>query len=206
MSQHGFGIIGCGMIAEFHTRAINEIPGASVVGRVRAGSPANAEKIAGDGRGHVPDLRRPGHDAGPARAWTSSASARPAAPTWSRPCRPPGRASTWSSRSRWRSPCRGATRSSTPAMPPASGSARSSPRGSRRPTSGSRRPSTAGRFGRLTLGDTYVKWWRTQEYYDSGGWRGTWDLDGGGALMNQADPQRRPALLAHGRRRVDRRP
>jgi len=43
-----------------------------------------------------------------------------------------------------------------------------------------------GRFGRLTLGDTYVKWWRTQEYYDSGGWRGTWDLDGGGALMNQA--------------------
>jgi len=43
-----------------------------------------------------------------------------------------------------------------------------------------------GRFGRLTLGDTYVKWWRTQEYYDSGGWRGTWDLDGGGAYMNQA--------------------
>src|SRR5205085_253635 len=44
----------------------------------------------------------------------------------------------------------------------------------------------AGRFGRLTLGDTSVKWWRTHEYYDSGGWRGTWDLDGGGALMNQA--------------------
>lgn len=43
-----------------------------------------------------------------------------------------------------------------------------------------------GRFGRITLGDTYVKWWRTQQYYDSGGWRGTWDLDGGGALMNQA--------------------
>ncbi len=44
----------------------------------------------------------------------------------------------------------------------------------------------AGRFGRLTLGDTYVKWWRTQEYYDGGGWRGTWALDGGGAFMNQA--------------------
>lgn len=43
-----------------------------------------------------------------------------------------------------------------------------------------------GRFGQLTLGDTYVKWWRTQEYYDSGGWRGTWALDGGGAYMNQA--------------------
>ena len=44
----------------------------------------------------------------------------------------------------------------------------------------------AGRFGRLTIGDTYVKWWRTQEYYDGGGWRGTWAMDGGGAYMNQA--------------------
>jgi predicted dehydrogenase len=44
----------------------------------------------------------------------------------------------------------------------------------------------AGRFGRLTLGETTCKWWRSQEYYDSGGWRGTWQLDGGGALMNQA--------------------
>jgi UDP-N-acetyl-2-amino-2-deoxyglucuronate dehydrogenase len=40
-------------------------------------------------------------------------------------------------------------------------------------------------FGKLTLGDVYVKWWRTQAYYDSGGWRGTWKIDGGGALMNQ---------------------
>ena len=37
----------------------------------------------------------------------------------------------------------------------------------------------AGRFGRLTMGDAYVKWFRTQEYYDSGAWRGTWELDGG---------------------------
>lgn len=44
----------------------------------------------------------------------------------------------------------------------------------------------AGRFGRLTVGDAYVKWYRTQQYYDSGKWRGTWELDGGGALMNQA--------------------
>jgi len=44
----------------------------------------------------------------------------------------------------------------------------------------------AGRFGQLTVGDAIVKWYRTQEYYDSGAWRGTWELDGGGALMNQA--------------------
>jgi len=42
------------------------------------------------------------------------------------------------------------------------------------------------RFGRLTMCDAYVKWFRTQDYYDSGQWRGTWDLDGGGALMNQS--------------------
>lgn len=44
----------------------------------------------------------------------------------------------------------------------------------------------AGRFGQINLADAYVKWWRTQDYYDSGAWRGTWALDGGGALMNQS--------------------
>jgi predicted dehydrogenase len=42
------------------------------------------------------------------------------------------------------------------------------------------------RFGKITLADTTVKWWRPQSYYDNGAWRGTWQLDGGGALMNQA--------------------
>ena len=42
------------------------------------------------------------------------------------------------------------------------------------------------RFGRLVLGDAYIKWFRTQEYYDNGGWHGTKSLDGGGALMNQS--------------------
>lgn len=45
---------------------------------------------------------------------------------------------------------------------------------------------TSGRFGRLTLGETTCKWWRPQSYYDEGGWKGTLALDGGGALMNQA--------------------
>lgn len=43
-----------------------------------------------------------------------------------------------------------------------------------------------GRFGRISLVEATIKWWRTQAYYDSGAWRGTWDLDGGGALMNQS--------------------
>ena len=29
-------------------------------------------------------------------------------------------------------------------------------------------------------------WYRTQAYYDSGGWRGTWEGEGGGVIMNQA--------------------
>jgi UDP-N-acetyl-2-amino-2-deoxyglucuronate dehydrogenase len=44
----------------------------------------------------------------------------------------------------------------------------------------------SGRFGRLTVGTAQVRWWRSQGYYDSGKWRGTWALDGGGALMNQS--------------------
>jgi len=42
-----------------------------------------------------------------------------------------------------------------------------------------------GRFGRLTFGMAFGPWWRDQAYYDQGGWRGTWELDGGGAIMNQ---------------------
>lgn len=43
----------------------------------------------------------------------------------------------------------------------------------------------AGQLGKLVYVDMSVKWWRTQDYYDSGDWRGTWQWDGGGALMNQ---------------------
>ena len=43
----------------------------------------------------------------------------------------------------------------------------------------------AGRFGRLTLCSAYIKWWRDQAYYGTSGWKGTWKIDGGGALMNQ---------------------
>ncbi len=44
----------------------------------------------------------------------------------------------------------------------------------------------SGRLGRLFLGTFGVKWYREQKYYDRGGWRGTWELDGGGSLINQS--------------------
>jgi predicted dehydrogenase len=43
----------------------------------------------------------------------------------------------------------------------------------------------SGELGRLTSGVASIAWWRPQEYYDSADWRGTWQLDGGGAAMNQ---------------------
>ena len=42
-----------------------------------------------------------------------------------------------------------------------------------------------GRLGRLVLASAYVKWQRSAAYYETP-WKGTWELDGGGALMNQA--------------------
>lgn len=43
-----------------------------------------------------------------------------------------------------------------------------------------------GRLGRLMIGDAYVKWYREPQYYAPGSWHGTLQLDGGGALINQA--------------------
>lgn len=43
----------------------------------------------------------------------------------------------------------------------------------------------AGRCGPLVFGDVDVKWSRSEAYYQSAEWRGTWQFDGGGALMNQ---------------------
>jgi UDP-N-acetyl-2-amino-2-deoxyglucuronate dehydrogenase len=42
-----------------------------------------------------------------------------------------------------------------------------------------------GRFGRIYVANTTVRWARPQEYYEQAPWRGTWALDGG-AIMNQA--------------------
>ncbi len=40
-------------------------------------------------------------------------------------------------------------------------------------------------LGKLVCADLYMKYHRSQSYYDSGAWRGTKAMDGGGALMNQ---------------------
>jgi len=42
-----------------------------------------------------------------------------------------------------------------------------------------------GALGKILMADLSMKYWRAPEYYANSGWRGTWAMDGGGALMNQ---------------------
>ena len=184
MRSHGFALVGCGMIAEYHARAIAEIPGARVVAAYSR-SAANGAKIAAIAGGDLPIfddldamLAHPGVDVvtvctpsgahldpavAAARAGKHVVVEKPLEITLPR-CDAIIRA------------CDEAGVRLCTIFPSRFGAANRSLKAALE----------AGRFGRLTLGDTHVKWWRTQAYYDSGGWRGTWDLDGGGALMNQA--------------------
>ncbi len=184
MATHGFGIVGCGMIAEFHARAIAEIPGARLVA-VLDRNPPRAAKIAGLAVGECRAyddldamLAHPGLDV--VCVCTPSGSHRD----------PAVKAAGAGKHVVVEKPleitiprcdaiigaCDAAGVRLCAIFP-----SRFSPA-----NVALKAAIDEGRFGRLTLGDTAVKWWRTQDYYDSGKWRGTWELDGGGALMNQA--------------------
>jgi predicted dehydrogenase len=178
----GFGIIGCGMISNFHARAIGEIRGAKLVGGFDA-EPAAADKLAANcgckAYHHLKDmLADPEIDVvtvgtpsgahlepavAAARAGKHVIVEKPLEITLRRcdkiisECEKAGVVLSTIFPSRFHDASREL-----------------------------KRAVDQGRFGRLTLGDAIVKWYRTQAYYDSGAWRGTWELDGGGALMNQA--------------------
>lgn len=184
MAKHGFGLIGCGMIAEFHTRAIQEIEGSRVVA-VYDTVPERSAKIAAmagadckafddlDAMLAHPDLdvvsvcTPSGAHMDPAvkvaQAGKHVIVEKPLEITLQR-CDAIIEACD-------------ANNVRLCAIFPSRFSVANI---------AVKEALEEGRFGTLTLGDTYVKWWRTQEYYDSGGWRGTWQLDGGGALMNQS--------------------
>jgi len=40
-------------------------------------------------------------------------------------------------------------------------------------------------FGKLLMGNAYVNWFRNEEYYSKSDWKGTIEVDGGGAFINQ---------------------
>ncbi len=178
----GFGIIGCGMISSFHARAIAEVRGAKLVGGFDA-EPAAADKLAAkfgckayrrlkdmlaDPEIEVVTIGTPsGAHLQPAvaaaRAGKHVIVEKPLEITLSRCDKIIGE-------------CDKAGVVLSTVFPSRFHDA----------SQKLKRAVDQGRFGRLTLGDAIVKWYRTQAYYDSGAWRGTWRLDGGGALMNQA--------------------
>ena len=178
----GFGIIGCGMIANFHARAINDIRGAKVVACYDA-MPASADRFAAaqscrayhslkemlaDPAVDVVTIGTPsGAHMEPAvaaaRAGKHVIVEKPLEITLKR--------------------CDTIIRECEKNKVKLSAIF---PSRFHQSSVELKRAVDQGRFGRLTLGESYVKWFRTQAYYDSGAWRGTWELDGGGALMNQA--------------------
>ncbi len=178
----GFGIIGCGMIANFHARAIGDIRGARVVACYDT-FPAAADRFAAaQGCRGYHDLKAMLADpevdvvtigtpsgahlepaVAAARAGKHVIVEKPLEITLSR--------------------CDKIIRECEKAGVKLSAIF---PSRFHRSSVELKRAVDGGRFGKLTLGEAYVKWYRTQAYYDSGAWRGTWELDGGGALMNQA--------------------
>lgn len=44
----------------------------------------------------------------------------------------------------------------------------------------------AGRFGKMVLSSMQMRWFRNEDYFAKSSWHGTWQMDGGGVLMNQA--------------------
>lgn len=44
----------------------------------------------------------------------------------------------------------------------------------------------SGKAGRILGGKAFITWHRDQNYYLSSDWKGTWDKEGGGVLINQA--------------------
>ena len=181
----GFILVGCGMIARFHAKAISEIPGAHIAALVSR-TAASAEAFLGEMRiRRVPiftsldlALRSPGVDAviitTPSGAHAEPALIAAAAGKHvvvEKPLEITGERCE-----RIISACEKAGVKLCTIFPSRFGDANLALKSA----------VDSGKFGKLTLAETTCKWWRSQAYYDDGGWKGTLALDGGGALMNQA--------------------
>lgn len=184
MGTIGFGIVGCGMIAHFHARAIRELPNAELRG-VATSQPEHGRSVLDEGgsAGFIVDrvaklVRRKEIDVvcicapsgahlepalTAAKAGKHVVVEKPLEITLKRCDRLIAACDKHNVRLCTIFPSRFADANQL-----------------------LKRAVDQGRFGRLTLGETTVKWWRPQSYYDQGGWRGTWKLDGGGSLMNQS--------------------
>ncbi|AWM40872.1 Glucose--fructose oxidoreductase precursor [Gemmata obscuriglobus] len=181
----GFAIVGCGMIARFHVRALQEIPTARVAALVSR-SRSSADKLIADTKlppcpvfTSVEDaVKAPGVDAviittpsGAHREPALVAAAAGKHVVVEKPLEITGPRCQ-----EIIDACDRAGVKLCTIFPSRFGDANGALKAA----------VEAGKFGRLTLGETTCKWWRSQAYYDEGGWKGTQALDGGGAMMNQA--------------------
>ncbi len=179
---YGIGIVGCGMIADFHARAIEAMKGGHLA-CVFSRSKANADRVAGahncaSYQDYRAFLAHPGLDI-VAIATPSGAHLEPCVQAAEAGkhviCEKPLEV-TLERVDRMIQACKDNSVMLAGIFPRRFSEA----------TAVFKKAVDAGRLGKLTLADAYIKWYRTQEYYDSGDWRGTWLLDGGGALMNQS--------------------
>lgn len=181
MAKYGFGIIGCGMISEFTSAAISEIPDArlvAVASRTEANRRKLMDKYGCDGTADYHELvARPDVDivcvCTPSGAHMEPAIAAAQAGkhvTIEKPVE-----IRLERVDRIIRACDEAGVSLCAIFPSRFSAAAQT----------LKKAIDAGRFGRIAIGDCYNKWWREQSYYDSGAWRGTKALDGGGACMNQ---------------------
>lgn len=180
----GFGVVGLGMIAEFHARALQAMDGGFLAcGYSRQGG-EKAEKFAQEFGVKVYSgafdafLRHPGLDA-VAIATPSGAHLEPAVAAAQAGkhviCEKPLEVTLERCDAILKA-CRKHKVQLGGIFPSRTGEA----------VNAIKRALEAKRFGRLTVCNAIIPWHRTQQYYDSGAWRGTWKLDGGGALMNQS--------------------
>ncbi len=178
----GFGVIGCGMIAKFHARAIADIAGAKLVGCYNRTAP-KAEALASEFGGQVyTDL-----DEMLARDDLDIVTICSPSGAHMEPCVAAAQAGKHVIVEKPLDVTAERCRVMIDACDNAGVKlATIFPSRFHQASKLMKRAVEQQRFGRLALGDAYVKWYRTQQYYDSGAWRGTWQFDGGGALMNQA--------------------
>ncbi|MDB6170247.1 MAG: oxidoreductase domain protein [Verrucomicrobia bacterium] len=177
----GFGIVGTGSIADFHARAIAQVPGARLY--AVASRDAAKARVFAEAHGTVADgnpgalLRRPEIDV-VCVTTPSGAHGEIALPALAAGkhvlCEKPLEIST-ERIDRLIQRAEECGRFLGVVLPARMGDG----------AVALKRAVEAGRFGRLTLCSAAVRWWRTEDYYRAGKWRGTWELDGGGALMNQ---------------------
>lgn len=187
MNERNFNIsiAGCGKVAHLHARAILDIPGASLSG-VWSRSPSSAEKFAatyntkpynsieGMVRENSTDLvivctphpfhRQPAVEA--AKAGANVLVEKPLASGLSdcdaiiNECRTNNVKLGVISQRRWYQPVLRV-----------------------------RDAIDKGKIGKPVLGTVTILGWRDKAYYDADAWRGTWDMEGGGVLVNQSPHQ-----------------